>query len=237
MVDTYITYVRARSFVAPSVEKRYFRLFGDLEYDLLALRIETSVMTLRLREVQRRAVTCIWISTDDERQISVTSHELNEHLYTRLERLQSHIAAAKSFRYDPEGEQQCLVLFRDIAMAVLGIGDEATRRRAQARLDSACDAYARLDVSELIDLHDGVQDLLALERREALDPEENAMWETKLVEIAAHHPMRYAGLLETSEGIATRTEMLKRKIAQAQQRLEMAGMVYTAAIRAIRFRN
>jgi len=237
MVDSFIAYIRARTFVVPEIEKRYYRLFGDLEYDLLALRVERGVMELRVREVKRRAMACVWISTEDERQISITSHELNEHLYTRLERLHARITTAKAFKFDHECEQQGYVLLRDIATAILGIGDSAARRREQEKLDDACAAYGNLDISELIDIHDGVQDLLALERRDALDPEERATWEEKIAELAAGHPVRFAAILETPEGIASRTEDLKRKITIEQERLEISGMIYTAAVRAMRFRN
>ena len=54
MVEPFVTYIRTLRFIGPEIEKRYFRIFGDLEYDLLALRIETSVMRHRLREVKRR---------------------------------------------------------------------------------------------------------------------------------------------------------------------------------------
>jgi hypothetical protein len=237
MVESFIAYMRACNFVAPEIEKRYFRLFGDLEYDLLALRIETSVMALRLREVRRRVMTCIWISTEEERQISVTSHELNEHLYTRLERLHARITTARSFKYNHASEGQGYILLRDIAMAVLGIGDAAARKRERSKLDDACGAYARLDIPALIELHDSVQDLLALQRRDALDEEETTDWEKRLDEIAGRHPLRFADILDAPELITVRTEMLKRKIAREQERLEISGMVYTAAIRAMRFRN
>jgi hypothetical protein len=237
MVEPFITYMRAKNFVAPDIERRYYRLFGDLEYDLLALRIETSVMSLRLREVRRRATACIWISAEDERQISVTSHELNEHLYSKLERLHARIAAARGFRYDHQSEAQGRMLLRDIATAVLGIGDADARLRERPTLDEACDAYAKMNVSALIDLHDGVQDLLALERRDALDAEEAREWDDRLEELAASHPYRFAGLLDVPEEITVRADALKRRIARSQERLEMSGMVYTAAIRSMRFRN
>lgn len=223
--------------MAPEIEKRYYRLFGDLEYDLLALRIENAVMALRLREVKRRATACVFISAEDERQISVTSHELNEHLYNRLAQLHSHITNARNFRYDHESEQQGYMLLRDIATAVLGVGDPAVRRREQTKLDDACDAYAKLDISELIDLHDSVQDLLAIERRDELDDEEISAWERSLAEMAGRHPLRFADILETPDGITARVEKLKRRISREQDRLEIAGMVYTAAIRSMRFRN
>jgi hypothetical protein len=223
--------------VAPEIERRYYRLFGDLEYDLLALRIEKAVMELRLREVRRRATACVWISAEDERQISVTSHELNEHLYTKLERLHARITTARNFKYDHDVERQGYLLLRDIATAVLGLGDVAVRRHEQEKLRQACDAYAKLDISEMIDLHDSVQDLLAMERRDKLDDDEVARWRRMLDEMISRHPLRFADLLETPEGITARTETLRRTIARDQERLEGEGMIYNAAISAMRFRN
>lgn len=237
MVDTFITYIRTLRFIGPELEKRYFRIFGDLEYDLLALRIETSVMLYRLREVKRRMHACVWVSAEDERSISVTSHELNEHLYDQLERLHNRITEAKGFRYDQERERQGLFLLNDIATAVLGLEDPARRKSEQMTLDQACAAYSRLDISELIDLHDGVQQLLALERREQPDPNEQQQWQQQLEEICGRYPLRYARVLETPNGIESRMEKLKRKIETEQERLERLGMIYTGAIRSMRFRN
>jgi len=237
MVEPFITYIRTLRFIGPELEKRYFRIFGDLEYDLLALRIETSVMHYRLREVKRRMKASLWISAEDERVISVTSHELNEHLYDQLERLHHRITEAKSFRYDQERERQGFFLLNDIAMAILGLEDSGRRESERETLDQACDAYSRLDISELLDLHDSVQQLLALERRDEVDLKEREQWEERLEEILGRYPLRYARVLETPDGIENRMEKLKRKIAEEQERLEGLGMVYTGAIRSMRFRN
>ncbi len=237
MVEPFIRYIRTLRFIGPELEKRYFRIFGDLEYDLLALRIETSVMRYRLREVKRRMQACIWIAPEDERQISVTSHELNEHLYNRLERLHGQIAAAKNFRYDQERERQGFFLLNDIATAVLGLEDPNRRESEQETLDQACDAYSRLDINDLLDLHDGVQQLLALERRDGMDSHESERWEQRLEQIRKRYPLRYARVMETAEGIETWMNRLKRKIAQEQERLEILGLLYTASIKSMRFRN
>ena len=80
MVEPILLYYRLLHFTGPEQTKRYYRLFGDLEYDLLSLRIEREVMGLRLREVKRRMSSCALITEEDERNISVSSHELAEHL-------------------------------------------------------------------------------------------------------------------------------------------------------------
>jgi hypothetical protein len=64
-----------------------------------------------------------------------------------------------------------------------------------------------------------------------------AIWEEKLAELLSHHPLRHAHVLDTPDGITGRLETLKQKIARQQEQLEYAGMLYTAAIRAMRFRS
>ncbi|MEP7218833.1 MAG: hypothetical protein ABI876_07940 [Bacteroidota bacterium] len=237
MVEPFVTYIRTIHFLGPDLEKRYFRIFGDLEYDLLALKIETEVMKLRLREVRRRATTCVWISPEDERQINVTSHELNEHLYNRLERLRDRIAYVKQFRFDHDLEKQGYYLLYDIATAVLGIADAETRNRERDTLENACAAYARLDLSELLEIHDQVQEMVGLGRRDRLEAAEKVEWHEGLRKILSRHPLRHAEVMISPEGITGRMEMLKRKITIQQKTLENYGMVYTAAVRAIRYRN
>lgn len=237
MIEPFVTYIRTLRFIGPEIEKRYFRMFGDLEYDLLALRIETSVMRQRLHEVKRRAKACLWISSEDERQISVTSHELNEHRYSRLEALHGRIASAKTFRYDQERERQGYYLFNDIATAIIGLKDEGRRGNEQSTLGRACDAYSRLDLNELLDLHDHVQQLLALERRERPELSEQEQWEQNRTEILSRYPVCHAHIMETPDGIKNHMERLKHRIAREQDRLEVMGMTYTGAIRSLRFRN
>lgn len=236
-MQTFITYIRTLYFVAPEIEKRYYRLFGDLEYDLLALRIETSVMELRLREIKRRVATCTTISEHEERQISVTSHELNGHLYTRLETLHARMTKAREFRYDIAREQQGRLLFSDIASAVIGIYDDRTRSREQKTLDRACEAYGRLDLATLVDLHDQVQELLSVERRETPDPAEVEQWEHDASELLAQHPLRFHTVLDSMTGISDHLEKLKRRITRQQNRLEQIGMTYNGAVRGMRNRN
>ncbi len=237
MIERYITYIRTRHFLGPDLEKRYYRMFGDLEYDLLALRIETEVMSLRVREVRRRATSSVWISAEDERQINVTSHELNEHLYNRLEKLQNHITEAKHFRYDHDREKQAYFLFYDIAVAILGIGDPALRDREKWTLSAARDAYARLDLSDLIDHHDRVQELVALERRETASPDEEQEWDRRLREVEERHPLRYVHVMASPEGIAGHMEKMKTRIKHQEALLERHSIVYAAAVRAMRYRN
>lgn len=237
MVDSFLAYIRARAFLGPEAEKRYYRLFGDLEYDILSLQAELAVMDLRVREVKRRLASAVMISALDERRISATSHELNEHLYARLERLHARIAAAKSFRYDHESERQGYYMLSDIAVAVMGLRDPAVREQRASVVDEAVAAYEKLEIAEMIDLHESVQSLPAMERREALSAEEDNRWREMLAALYARHPLRMAQLLDRPEAIEKHTLRLKQRIDRRQQQLEVRGMVYAAAVGALRFRN
>jgi hypothetical protein len=237
MVEPILSYMRTLRFTGPEQIKRYYRLFGDLEYDLLALRAESAVMELRLREIKRRMAFCASISEEEEREISVSSHELAEHFYSRLDALQGKITASKNFQFNQSHERQSYYLLYDIAMAIMGIEDESLRSREYETFDTACAAYGRLDISALLDLHDSVQSFLALERREHLERSEEEQWHRKLEELLDSHPLRFAGLLNQPERIREKMGTLKRKIASEQTRLEKLGMIYTAAIRTFRYRN
>ncbi|MBS1913964.1 MAG: hypothetical protein JST22_18390 [Bacteroidetes bacterium] len=237
MTEPFLAYIRTLYFIGPEVEKRYYRLFGDLEYDLLSLRVECAVMDLRIREVKRRATAAVPIDSNAERRISETSQELNEHLYARLERLQKRTAAAKSFRYDHESEAHGYYLVRDIATAILGLRRQEARVRHLETLDDACQAYRQLDIAELIDLHESVQHLLAQERRTVLSRKEAGEWRRRLSALHRRHPLCRSMILDTPEQIAAHAERLKRSIARWQARLEQRGVVYAAGIRSLRFRN
>jgi hypothetical protein len=237
IVESILRFVRTQCFLAPEQIKRYYRLFGDLEYDLLALRAETAAMQLRLREVRRRIGADASLSIEEERQICVSSHDLTEHLYRRAENVQSAITRARSFRYDAEREQQGCILFADIAAAVVGIADASMRGRELPSLSAAIEAYGRLDIATLIDLHDHVQPFVALQRRERLDDHEEIEWEQKLLALRARHPLSRVGWLEDPTRISERMQWLRRRIIAEQKQLEHVAMVYLAAVRAARFRN
>ena len=237
LVEPILSYMRMLRFTGPDQVKRYYRLFGDLEYDLLSLRAENAVMQIRLREVKRRVVSCVALSDEEERQINVDSHDLSEHLFDRLERLQRSIAASRSFRYDTTREQQSYYLLADIAYAIMGIEDSAVRARERETLNIACQAYSRLDLSALIDLHDSVQRFLALQRRERLDEIEETEWRQKLEDLQRTHPLCCVRWLEDPASITQRMSSLKRKIDAQQTELERIAMVYNAIVTVMRERN
>jgi hypothetical protein len=237
IVEPILRYVRAQCFIGPEQIKRYYRLFGDLEYDRLALRAETAVMRLRLREVHRRMNNNSTISPDEEREICLSSHDLTEHLYRKAEEIQTAIARARSFRYDPEREHQGCLLFADIATAIMGIADRAVRARERESLNAAMSAYGRLDLATLIDLHDHVQQFVGLQRRDRLDEHEESEWQQRLEALNAQHPLSRAGALDDPRRISERMALLKRRIMKEQSELEHLAMVYLAAVRAARHRN
>lgn len=235
IVDVMLRFVRLRHFTGPGLLKRYYRLFGDLEYDLLALRAETEAMRLRLREVRRRIEHRLSLTPDDERQICVTSHDLTEHRYRRAEMVQAAIARSRTFAFDPEREQQACLLLADIAAAIVGIADATLRARADASLTSAIDAYGRLDLATLIDLHDHVQQFVALQRRERLDESEEREWRDKLQRLSTSHPLCRVASLDDPAYITARMTTLKRRIVAQLAKLEHLAMVYLAAVRAVRY--
>jgi hypothetical protein len=237
MIEPILSYIRTLNFTGPDLTKRYYRLFGDLEYDLAALRAEIAVMEIRLREVRRRIDRCVWIGDNDEREISVAAHELAEPYYDRLNALHARIAAARNFQFNPSRERQGYFLFSDIALAIMGIGDEKLRRCEHLTFTRACEAYGRLDIRELTDLHDGVQDFLALQRRDHLESTEENAWESKLQQLLGSHPLCNAHWLDDPRRIEERLVTLKKKITREQDRLEYLGMVYTAAMKTFRFCN
>jgi hypothetical protein len=237
MVEPILHYYRLLHFTGPEQTKRYFRLFGDLEYDLLSLRIEREVMGLRLREVKRRMSSCALITEEDERNISVSSHELAEHLYSKLDILRTTIAETRNFHYDVKLERQAYLLLHDILMAIHGIENETVRRHEQETCNLACQAYGELDVSALLDLHDSVQGFLGFERRSQLSQWELHEWQAKIDGLLGGHPLRFAEWLNDPELIKERMDILKQKIGRQQKRLELIGMVYMATVKTFRFRN
>lgn len=237
LVEPILSYMRMLRFNGPEQVKRYYRLFGDLEYDLLSLRAENAVMQIRLREVKRRVLSCVLLSDDEERQINVDSHDLAEHLFDRVERLQRSIASSRGFRFDATREQQSYYLLADIAYAIMGIEDSAVRARERETINIACEAYGRLDLSALIDLHDSVQQFLALQRRERLDDYEEVEWRKKLENLQRSHPLCCIKWLDDPASITRRLSSLKRKIKSQQAELERVTMVYGAIVTAMRERN
>ncbi len=237
MIEPYVNYMHARCFVVPEIERRYYRLFGDLEYDIMSLRTEIAVSEQRLDVVRRRIKAALPITARDERNITSASHELHGHRYHHLEQMHARIAAAKAFRYDPETEQHGRYMLADIALAILGLKDPLARARRGNTLDQAAAAYARLDIADMMDLHESVQDLLACERRDTLSAEEQTKWRGELAALYARHPARLAEILNSPEAITRRTRWLRRRADVYGRQLAASTVVYAGAIRVIRFRN
>jgi hypothetical protein len=237
IVEPILNFVRLQCFTGPDQVKRYYRLFGDLEYDLLTLRAETEAMRLRLREVRRRMQSSATLSVEDEREICVSSHDLTEHMYRKAEDVQNAIARGRAFRYDRAREAQSCLLLADIAAAVVGIADSALRMRERESLTAAIDAYSRLDIATLIDLHDHVQQFVALQRRDHLDPHEEEEWRQKSRAVLARHPLSHAATYDDPKKISERMATLTRRITRQQSRLEYIAMVYLGAVEVARNRN
>ena len=235
LIEPIITYVRTLRFTGPEQVKRYFRLFGDLEYDVLSLRAEASGLTLKLREVRRRIEQGLTLLPEDEQAIGRSSRELVEHLYQKAERLRTAMTGARNFRFDPKREEQSYYLLTDITTALMGVEDPAIRRREREPLNIACEAYGRLDLNALLDLHDNVQQFLGLQRRDRLDIDEEQEWRQKLEDLGRTHPLCCAGCLEDPRSIARKMTALKQRIAREQQRVEYLALVYAAAVKAARF--
>jgi hypothetical protein len=237
LIGPIVRYVRLLHFAGPEQARRYYRLFGDMEYDVLTLNAELAAMQLRLREVRRRAERCAVIPPEDERTICVTAHDLTEHLYRRAEEHHAKSEAARSFHYDAAQERRALLLFGDIAAAVLGIADGMRRDREHKPLEEAIEAYRRLDLPTLIDLHDAVQPIVAQPRREGLDASERAHWAARTAELQRTHPLSRAAEMDDPHWITLRIERLRRSARRLQSSLEYTAMVYVALVRAARFRN
>lgn len=237
LVEPVLTYLRTLRFTGPEQLRRYYRLFGEMEHDLLSLRAELAAVDLRLREVRRRIERGDAISQEDERRICSVAHELTEHLYHRAESYQALVDRVHAFRFDPERERQALVLLADIATAVLGIADSTLRGRQMETLHQASDAYGRLDIATLVDLHDSVQQLVGVQRRERLDPVEEQQWRHKLHELWSAPPLSSCTTLDDPRLIAGRMQLLKSRIERRQRKLEERATVYLAAVKVGRFRN
>ncbi len=237
MVEPILAYFRLLRFKGPEISKRYFRLFGELEYDLLSLQTECAVMALRLREVMRRMKLQPTLDDDEEREINAGAHELADHLYAQLDTLQRTIRSSREFQFDPVREREGYYLLADIATAIMGVEDGALRSRELETLTIACEAYGRLDLPTLTDLHDGVQHFLSLQRRDRLETREEQEWIGKLEELRRSHPLRYAEALRDPAAISERIETLKRRIAREEGKLERLNTIYGAVVQNSRYRN
>lgn len=247
MVDAFIGYHEHLYFIVPDIYRRYYRLYGDLEYDRVSLRAEISVMELRIREVLRRARSHASISATEEREISTTSHELGSHLYKRLQSLHARIVRSRAFRFDHKRERHGRFLLHDIATAVLGLADDELRARQAGTLAAACAAYGGVDITRLLDIHERVQDLLAAERRDHIETTseeehqdlraEQADWERRTEELYENYPLTFRNILDTPEGIAQHELRLRNSITRLQWRLERTAVIYDGVVAATRFRN
>ncbi len=237
LVEPIVSFARMRSFTAPALVKRYYRLFGDLEFELANARADTAVLRLRLREVRRRVSRGSVIDEVDEQQIESHSRDLADHMVQKSQRLQRSIATSRNFRYDALREQQSFYLLSDIAVAIMGIEDRSVRARERETLSVACEAYGRLDLSALIDMHDSVQGFLALQRRDRLDDHEEQEWRQKLEDLRRSHPM--CCMKWTTDGVQVnrRSSMLRRRIAREHRELRYLRVVYDAAVDTSRCRN
>ncbi len=247
MVDAFVAYHETLHFIMRDICRRYYRLYGDLEYDRVSLRTEISVMELRIREVLRRARSHASISANEEREISTTSHDLGSHLYKHLQSLHERIVRARAFRFDKKRERHGRFLLHDIATAILGLADTEFRARQAGVLATACAAYAAVDITRLLDIHERVQDLLAAERRDlssadhpqgenSLDAETN-VWVRRTEELYETYPLTHRSVLDSPESIATHELRLRNSITRLQRRLEQTAVIYDGIISATRYRN
>jgi hypothetical protein len=237
MIEPILSYCRLLRFKGPELAKRYYRIFGDLEYDLMSLKTESEVMSLKLKDLQRRLHIRVPINDEEEHRINSVAHEIAEPLYTRLDDMHARIRAARDFHYNSCREREGYYLLADIATAIMGVEDHAVRVRERETLTIACEAYGRLDLSALTDLHDGVQNFLSMQRREHLDTNEEQEWLVKLEELRRTPPLCYADCLNDADGISDRMRTLKNKIRREEKRLERLGIAYLAAVHTIRNLN
>lgn len=237
MVEPILSYWRLLRFKGPDLAKRYYRIFGDLEYDLMSLKTESEVMLLKLKDLQRRLNIRVPINDEEEHRINSIAHEVAEPLYSRLDEMHARIRAAREFHYNASREREGYYLLSDIAMAIMGVEDQTVRTRERETLTIACEAYGRLDLSALTDLHDGIQNFLSMQRRERLDTSEEQEWLGKLEDLRRSAPLCYTDCLRDADGISDRMRILKNRIRKEETRLERLGLAYMAAVSTIRNLN
>jgi|GEM_PF-2531902 len=237
VADPFIHYIHSVHFVAPGLERRYWRLFGDLEYDLRSLRIEMTVMARRIERARMALDAGETITPDRERSIDVAVRSEELPGYRRLENFRARIDRARGFVFDRERESQARVMLADIAGAILGIDDRALRQRHLAMLRSACAAYGALDLEALLDLHDRVQELPIGERRDECSQQEQAAWQRQLDALYARHPLRSASVLDAPPTISAHIAGLRSRIDGAQARLSRVILTYLAIVAASQHPN
>jgi hypothetical protein len=230
LVEPILSFIRMQRFTGPEQVKRYYRLFGDLEYQLLSARAHTAAMRMRLREAKRWLSRQTPIDELKEEQIALRSDDLVDGHFQKAMRLQRSISASRNFRYNALREQQSFYILSDIALAIMGIEDCAIRSRERETLNIACEAYGRLDLSALIDVHDSVQQFLSLQRRDRLDDHEEQEWRQKLESLRRTHPICCLKWLEDSVQVTRRIAMLKKRIAREERELQWLTVAYRAAV-------
>ncbi|MBL7989652.1 MAG: hypothetical protein JNJ94_16445 [Chlorobi bacterium] len=237
LCDPLLIYTRTVRFVGPEIARRYYRIFGDLEYDLLALRAEIVATGHLVRLLNQLFAGSQPIVPETERLIRHAAHEAAAREYQELEELRVATRSAKEFRYQAEQERECYCLLADIAEAIVGIEDTTRRRRHQETLTLACDAYGRLDVGTLTELHEMVQPLLSIARRERLGEAEEKEWHKRISELQNHPPLRLARYLADAAHITARMDELKRRIQRRTALLTRIELASASLLRHGRFRN
>lgn len=235
--DPLLIYARTVRFVGPEIARRYYRIFGDLEYDLLALRAEIVTTGYLVRFLNQAFANNQPMTPETEGLIRHAAHEATAGEYQALEELRMAIRSAKEFRYQAEQERECYCLLADIAEAIVGIEDAGRRRREQETLTLACDAYGRLDVGALTEIHEMVQPLLSLARRERLEEAEEEEWHRRIEELQNCEPLRLARYLADAAHITARMDQLKQRVQNRTKLLTRLELASTSLLRYGRFRN
>lgn len=235
--DPLLIYVRTVRFVGPEIARRYYRIFGDLEYDLLALRAEVVSAGHLIRLLEQSFAGNRPMTPELEGDIRHAAHEAAANEYQGMEGLRMAIRSAKEFRYQAEQERECYCLLADVAEAIVGIADPARRRREQETLTLACDAYGRLDVVALTELHELVQPLLSLARRERLEEAEEEEWHRRIGELQQCEPLRLARHLADAAHITARMDELKLRVQNRTAVLTRLELASASLLRNGRFRN
>lgn len=232
VADPFIHYIRSLHFVVPGLERRYWRLFGDLEYDLRSLRVELAVIERSIARARAVLTSGATISPELERSIDRSTRQEEVARYRRLEIFRSRVDHARGFTFNREREIQARTMLADIAGIVLGIGDSAARQRHSVLLRSACEAYASLDLEALLDFHDRVQELPVGERRDQCSEQEQEAWRRQIETLYARHPLRSAHVLDVPSTISRHMRHLRSRIDSAQEQLSRQVLVYLSIVSA-----